>query len=558
MSEIHLRLHDTLTGKLTPFVPRHEGKAGVYTCGPTTYDVAHVGHARASLAPDVLVRYLRAKGLEVTYVRNITDVDDRILQRAERNGTTPLELSASMAKLYQEDMRAVGCADPDVEPRVSGNIAEIIALVEKLIAVGAAYAVDMGTGARDVYYKVRAFPGYGKLSKRNVDDLRVGARVEASEDKEDPLDFALWKGCVGDAWGWESPWGKGRPGWHIECSAMSERYLGHGFDVHCGGMDLIFPHHENEIAQSEAAHPGCGNFVGIWIHNGFVNVDKEKMSKSLGNFVTVRDVLARNDAEALRYFLLAVHYRGPIGFDVESRCVPCGGLRQEALPEGKVRVLEAAEPCPACGKPGPGRVIFPGILEAERRIDHLYQALARVTITQDATDATVSARVPSDLLPFSRLAAEARDRVFAALDDDLNTPAALAVLTELAKAANELADLAHKRRKDTDLQRALPYVAVKLQAALLAALKPLGLLQTPADEYRARTQAQRLAILGTTPEQIDARLAERAAARQAKDFARADVLRKELDAQGIEVADGAEGTTWRVAPGGRVPERAAP
>ncbi len=574
MSEIHLRLHDTLTGQLTAFVPRHAGKAGIYTCGPTTYDVAHVGHARAALAPDVLVRYLRAKGLEVTYVRNITDVDDRILQRAVRDGTTPLELSARMAQLYQDDMRAVGCADPDVEPRVSGHVGDIVALIEKLIALGAAYEVTMESGARDVYYSVRAFPGYGKLSKRNVDDLRVGARVEASEEKRDPLDFALWKGCVGDAWGWESPWGKGRPGWHIECSAMSERYLGHGFDVHCGGMDLIFPHHENEIAQSEAAHPGEGDFVATWIHNGFVNVDKEKMSKSLGNFVTVRDVLARNDAEALRYFLLGVHYRGPIGFDVESRCVHCGVLRHvprpghdgapldrsRALPQTpseSPRVLEAAEPCPACAKPGPGRVIFPGILEAERRVDHLYQALARLVMAQGPSDATVAARVPSDLLPFSRLAADSRDRVFTALEDDLNTAAALAVLTELAKAANELADLAQKRKKDADLQRALPYVAAKLAAALHSALEPLGLLQTPADAYRARTRTQRLAILGLTPEEIDARLAERAAARQAKDFARADALRKELDAQGIEVADSPEGTTWRVAPGGRLAESAA-
>src|SRR5262249_28487285 len=243
------------------------------------------------------------------------------------------------------------------------HIPDIVALIQKLIAQGAAYEVTMPSGAHDVYYAVRAFAGYGKLSKRNVDEMRVGARVEASEEKRDPLDFALWKGCVGEsshdgaasgpkprppkeAWGWDSPWGKGRPGWHIECSAMSARYLGHGFEVHCGGMDLIFPHHENEIAQSEAAHPGEGDFARVWIHNGFVNVDKEKMAKSLGNFVTIRQVYERNDPEALRCFLLGVHYRGPIGFDTEK------------LPDG--------------------RVVFPGVCEAERRVDYLYQGLGRV------------------------------------------------------------------------------------------------------------------------------------------------------------------------------------
>ena len=392
MPQLRLRLHDTLTGNLTPLVPRKPGEVGVYTCGPTTYDVAHVGHARAAIAPDTLVRHLRAQGLRVVSVRNITDVDDKILKRAQQEGVPPMELSARMARLYQEDVAAVGCTPPDVEPKVSESIPDIVAIVQNLIARGAAYEVTMPSGARDVYYAVRAFPGYGKLSKRNVEDLRVGARVEANEEKRDPLDFALWKGCAGEAWGWDSPWGRGRPGWHIECSAMSARYLGHGFDVHCGGMDLIFPHHENEIAQSEAAHPDEGPFVHIWIHNGFVNVDKEKMAKSLGNFVTIRDVLARNDAEALRYFLLTVHYRMPIAFDTEK------------LPDG--------------------RVVFPGIVEAERRVDHLYGAMARLaTILGPAPGGTSPARVPKDIQPFARLAVDSRARVDAALDDDLNAPA---------------------------------------------------------------------------------------------------------------------------------------
>ena len=520
-----LRLHDTLSAKLVPLVPRRPGEVRVYTCGPTTYDVAHIGHARAAIAPDVLVRHLRAQGLAVTYVRNVTDVDDKILKRAEQQGVPPMELSARMTALYQEDMRAVGCVDPDVQPLVSEHIADITRLVETLIAKGAAYEATMASGARDVYYAVRAFPGYGKLSKRNVDDLRVGARVEASEEKRDPLDFALWKGSVGEAWGWDSPWGKGRPGWHIECSAMAQRYLGHGFDVHCGGMDLIFPHHENEIAQSEAAHPGEGDFVGIWIHNGFVNADKEKMAKSLGNFVTVRDALARNDAEAVRWFLLTVHYRGPIAFDTEK------------LPDG--------------------RVVFPGVVEAERRVDYLYQAISRLmTISGPSPGGTSPAKMPKDLVSFARLAVEARGRVDAALDDDLNTPVVLAVLGDLAKAANELADLAYRRRKDVELTRAAPFVGAQILVAIRAAADILGLLPSTPEAYRERTQAQRLAMLGLTAEGVEARLQERTAARLAKDFVRADALRKETEALGVEVYDAPEGTTWRVLPGGAPPASA--
>ncbi|MCC6558226.1 MAG: cysteine--tRNA ligase [Polyangiaceae bacterium] len=514
---MRLRLHDTLTQKLTPLSPRIPGEVRVYCCGPTTYDVAHVGHGRAALAPDILVRHLRGQGLRVKYARNITDVDDKILKRAAESGEEPTALSARMAALYQEDIAALGCQRPDFEPRVSESIGDIIAFVERLIAAGSAYVVDLPGGARDVYYAVRSFAGYGKLSKRNVEELRVGARVEASDDKRDPLDFALWKGTTEDGWGWPSPWGKGRPGWHIECSAMASRYLGDGFDVHCGGMDLIFPHHENEIAQSEAAHPEAAPFASIWIHNGFVNVDREKMAKSLGNFVTIRDVYARNDPEALRYFLLTVHYRGPIGFETE--------------------------------KLADGRVVFPGVVEAERRVDYLYAALDRLDalglLGADAGD-ELPAKLPKDFAAFVALAAGARARVDAALDDDLNTPVALSVLAELGKAANELADVAQRRRKDADVARAAPPLARRIAAALRASLEPLGLLQTPPAAYQARTQARRLAIMGLTPDAIEAKVAERAAARQAKDFARADAVRKELEAAGVEVADSPAGTTWRV------------
>ncbi|MDC0741039.1 cysteine--tRNA ligase [Polyangium mundeleinium] len=522
MPPIGLRLHDTMTGKLTELVPKRAGEVRVYCCGPTVYDVAHVGHARAALAPDVLVRHLRSQGVRVVYARNVTDVDDKILARSRENGETPLDLSARMAALYQEDIRALGCQDPDHEPRVSDSIADIVRIIETLIANGNAYVADMPNGSKDVYYAVRSFAQYGKLSHRHIEDLCSGARVEVSEQKHDPLDFALWKGAGECTWGWDSPWGKGRPGWHIECSAMSERYLGYGFDVHCGGMDLIFPHHENEIAQSEAAHPGEGPFCSLWIHNGFVNVDKEKMAKSLGNFVTIRDVYQRNDPEALRYFLLTVHYRGPIAFETEKR--------------------------------DDGRVVFPGILEAERRVDYLYHTLGRLgSLAELAKGATggddapaPTMRLPREMAPMMDLASAARGKVDTALDDDLNTPVALAVVGELARAGNELVDLAQKRRKDPEIAKAAPLVAKMLARALWSTVEPLGILQTPMDVYRTRTQARRLAIMGKTAEEITTQVEERRQARQAKDFARADVIRKELEALGIEVADNPTGTTWRI------------
>jgi len=509
-----LELYDTLTAARKPLSLRTPGEAGVYCCGPTVYDVAHVGHARAALAPDLLVRHLRADGLKVKYVRNITDVEDKILKRSSERGIEPLELSREMAKLYQEDITALGCVTPDVEPRVSETIPEIIALTEKLIANGAAYVADMPSGTRDVYFSVRAFPPYGKLSKRRIEELQVGARIEANEDKRDPLDFALWKGCAADAWGWDSPWGKGRPGWHIECSAMSATHLGHGFDVHTGGMDLIFPHHENEIAQSEAAFPEKGQFARTWIHNGFVNIDKEKMAKSLGNFVTIRDVYARNDPQALRYFLLGVHYRGPIAFDTEK--------------------LED------------GRVIFPGVVEAEKRVDYLYQTLERLNAL--AADAKPDEAVPPPLAPMAKVATEAKARAKAALDDDLNAPVVLSVIADIAKAANEAADLAAKRRKDAAITNAAPSVSRRLADALVAVAGRVGLLETPADVYAERTRAQRLKVRNLATKDIDAKLQARDDARCAKDWAKADAIRAELTELGVETADGPMGTTWRLTP----------
>jgi cysteinyl-tRNA synthetase len=444
MAEV--RFYSTLSRNVETLRPKEAGPVSIYCCGPTVYDVPHAGHARAAVAFDVLVRHLRARGYQVRYVRNITDIDDKILNRAKENGEEPLALSRRMADVYREQIRAVGCLDPDVEPKVSDHLPEIFEIIQKLIAREVAYVVDMPSGTRDVYFSVRSFPGYGKLSRRRIDELEIGARVEADQSKRDPLDFALWKGAPEEEWGWKSPWGHGRPGWHIECSAMSSKYLGHGFDIHAGGMDLIFPHHENEIAQSEAAEPDAGDFARMWLHNGFVNVDKEKMSKSLGNFVTVADVLTRNDAEAFRWFLMTVHYRGPIQFDTET--------------------LEG------------GRVVFPGIDEAERRVDYVYTTLARLHAVDKS--GTVSKLAPE--LEKAKAAIDAAmAAALAGLDDDLNTSVALASLGEIARIANEVVDLGQKRKKDLAFVAGVGSVAAHATNLIGALSSELGVLTTEVD-----------------------------------------------------------------------------
>src|SRR5512138_2161205 len=280
-------IHDTLTATKRELVPLEPGKVRFYACGPTVYDLSHVGHARSYVVWDVVVRHLRARGYQVRYVRNYTDVDDKIIKRANERGEDPVALAARFARAYDEDMDALGNLRPDAAPKVSEHVPQIVAMIETLVAKGFAYPASNG----DVYYAVRKFPEYGRLAKRNLDDLLAGARVDPGEAKRDPLDFALWKAAKPGEPAWESPWGRGRPGWHIECSAMSEHFLGEHFDIHGGGQDLLFPHHENEIAQSEAA--SGRPFARYWMHNGFVNINNEKMSKSLGNFFTIREVLGK-------------------------------------------------------------------------------------------------------------------------------------------------------------------------------------------------------------------------------------------------------------------------
>ncbi|HEY3816520.1 MAG TPA: cysteine--tRNA ligase [Polyangiaceae bacterium] len=508
MSTGSVRLYNTMTQRVEPLQPLEPGHVRVYVCGLTTYDHAHAGHARTFVAFDVLVRFLRARGYRVTYVRNVTDVDDKILKRAAERGEAPLELSRRMSLVNADELHGAGCLDPDAEPRVSETIPEIVALVEELVAKGAAYPASTETGT-DVYFAVRAFAGYGKLSHRKVDDLLSGARVEVGEVKRDPLDFALWKASGPETLGWDSPWGKGRPGWHIECSAMAGKTLGPHFDVHGGGMDLVFPHHENEIAQSEAAWGEP--FANIWMHAGFLEVDSEKMSKSLGNFVTIAQVLDRNDGEALRYFLCGAHYRGPVSFDLE--------------------------------KLADGRVVFPGIDEAERRVEYLY-------VTREALLTAAEGAAPSHDGPAANavVVRQAQNRVLTALDNDLNTSVALSVVAELARVGNEIVMQIQKQKKDPAAQAVSRALAAAAVEALDACCAPLGLMQPPSAEFFARTRARRLRLRGLDEAVIEGKVKARIDARAAKDFAKADAMRAELTAMGVELQDvpGGGGTTWRV------------
>ncbi|MDP9150552.1 MAG: cysteine--tRNA ligase [Myxococcota bacterium] len=511
MSTSAIRLYNTMTQRLEPLDPTEPGHVKVYVCGLTTYDHAHAGHARTYVAFDVLIRFLRARGYRTTFVRNVTDVDDKILKRALEQGEPPLHLSRRMSDVNDEELRAIGCVEPDSQPRVSESIPEIVSLIEQLVANGAAYVAPTKEGC-DVYFAVRAFPAYGKLSHRNVDDLLSGARVEVGDVKRDPLDFALWKAAGEDGWGWDSPWGKGRPGWHIECSAMSANVLTPHFDIHGGGMDLIFPHHENEIAQSEAAWGPP--FARLWMHAGFLNVDAEKMSKSLGNFVTIAQILERNDAEALRYFLLGVHYRGPLHFDVQKRA--------------------------------DGRVVFPGLDEAERRIDYLYATREALIAAAGGAPALPDTAVVEGLA--GQVVRDAPGRVVNALENDLNTSVVLSVIAELARVGNEIVQLVPKRSKDATAQRALRGLATAAVSALDACCAPVGLMLATHDEFATRTRTRRLRIRGLDALDIEEKIQERTRARHAKDFSRSDAIRLELVRMGIELQDvpGGGGTTWKI------------
>jgi cysteinyl-tRNA synthetase len=488
-----LRIHDTRAGKKIPFVPLKEGRVGIYSCGITVYDRCHVGHARFLVAFDVIVRYLRASGYEVTFVRNITDVDDKIIRRAEVEGRTAAEVAQHYTRVMHEDLQALDVQPADVEPRATEHIPEVIDIIQRLEAKGLAYAA-----AGDVYYAVPHYAAYGALSKQNVEDLRSGARIEIGEQKHNPLDFALWKGAKPGEPSWDSPWGPGRPGWHIECSAMAHRYLGEPFDIHGGGTDLIFPHHENEIAQSEGAFDG--SFAKHWLHSGMVTFGGEKMSKSLGNVVTIQKVAEAHDLEALRLHMIGVHYRSPVGFTV---------ARDEST----------------------GAQVYPELDEAEARLAYFYRTLERLASAPDDTSAG------EVVAPADKTLAVFRE----AMDDDFNTAAAVGHLYDAFVLANKLLDDAKSAPKDVR-RRTL----ARLRSDLRACGETLGVFRRePAaflEGYRSRLCARRR----IDPAAVEARIAERAAARAAKDFARADEIRKSLQAMAVELMDTPAGTTWRV------------
>jgi cysteinyl-tRNA synthetase len=494
-----LRLYNTLTRQKEAFAPLRPGQVGLYVCGITPYDHAHVGHARSAVVFDVVRRYLAFRGYRVTLVKNYTDVDDKIIVRAAQAGEEPAVLAERFMASYEGDMAALGVAPPDVAPRATAHVPDMVAWIERLLAAGVAYVVD-----GDVYFAVRGFPAYGRLSGRAVDELRAGARVEVDERKRDPLDFALWKAAKPGEPAWPSPWGPGRPGWHIECSAMAARYLGESFDLHGGGQDLVFPHHENEIAQSEAA---TGRpFVRCWLHNGFVNLGAEKMSKSLGNVLGLRDLLRTPlDADALRLLFLQTHYRGPIEFTVARLAESREAVWRCAMLLGRAS-LAAGE-----------RSALP---------DRPWTAL-----TADAVEAALS---PLAGDPLEAPARGAVQGFGAAMDDDLNTPQALAAIFDLATAL--------QRAGEQVFRRARPPGGLVQGAAVLQALaRVLGLLWIPVNPYEFSPDVR---------EWLDPLVEAREAARRSRDFGRADGLRAELEGRGVLVEDTPWGPRprWKTAP----------
>jgi cysteinyl-tRNA synthetase len=459
-----LQIYNSLSRQKQPFTPIDPNNVRMYVCGMTVYDFCHLGHARVLVVFDVVYRSLRRiyGADKVTYIRNITDIDDKIIQRANDNGEGIDSLTGRFIEAMHEDAARLGILPPNNEPRATHNIQEILAMIQALIDRGHAYAADNG----DVYYDVSSFESYGRLSGKHLDDLRAGARVEVDEAKQDPLDFVLWKAAKPGEPSWDSPWGRGRPGWHIECSAMSTCCLGNHFDIHGGGLDLQFPHHENEIAQSEGATGET--FVNVWMHNGFVRVDDEKMSKSLGNFFTIREVLERYDPEVVRYFILTSHYRSPLNYSDKH------------------------------------------LDNAKAALTTLYTALRGVVATE------------------ADLAHPQVERFMTAMDDDFNTPEALAALFELARELNKAKGSGQEKR---------------LAATLLTLGEMLGLLGQDAESFLQGGEAAAEGELDAAA--IEDLIQQRLDARKNKDWAEADRIRDDLAAKGIVLEDGPGGTTWR-------------
>jgi cysteinyl-tRNA synthetase len=470
------RVFNTLTRGKEDLAPLHAGLVRMYVCGVTVYDLSHIGHGRSAIVFDVMRRYLKHRGHAVKFIKNFTDIDDKIIRKANQEGVSAQEISERYIEEYRTDMASLGVAPADIEPKATEHVPQMIALIERLIAKGVAYPVE-----GDVYFEVRRFPGYGKLSGKNLEELQAGARVEVDERKRDPMDFALWKATKPGEPSWKSPWGQGRPGWHIECSAMAMQYLGEVLDVHGGGEDLIFPHHENEIAQSEAA---TGKpFARYWLHNGFVNLAAEKMSKSLGNTLTIKDLVRRHDPEALRLYLLGTHYRHPLEF-------------------GDERIVEAG------------------------------RALARLRSLKDEADRIASRGTPApgpDHGLFDEVAAH-RARFEAAMDDDFNTPQALGVLFDLAR-------VLHAARDQVAQGTAGAGAFLLGVGELVMLARVLGLLEGARKEAAVDPQLKA---------RIESLVYLRQEARRQRDFGEADRLRDELARLGVIIEDTRDGTTWKL------------
>ena len=479
-----LTVYNTLTRRKEPLETLRPGEVRLYVCGPTVYSWVHIGNARTFTVFDVVVRYLRHRGYRVSYVRNYTDVDDKIIHAAEESGEDPAELAERFIHAFEEDATALGLLRPDVSPRVTQVIPEILRIIQKLLDEGVAYAAG-----GDVYFQVSRWPSYAKLSRRNLDELRAGERVAPGEHKREPLDFALWKAAKPGEPAWDAPWGRGRPGWHIECSAMSEKFLGVTFDIHGGGQDLIFPHHENEIAQSEAAHHAT--MARVWMHAGFLELENAKMSKSLGNVVQLRHALGKMDPEALRLFFVSNHYRSPLAFSDET------------------------------------------LATAETRIEYFYETLQRLDERlggRKLEPGPLHGRPGEHLRAFEE-----------AMDDDFNTAGAIAALVGLFVQMNEFLD-----RPPVPDRATVARTLAEMRTLALQMGGVLGLLGAEPPRWLERRRDRLVQVRGLDRGRIVTLLAERAAARKAKDFARSDAIRDELLAMGAELRDGPSGTTWKV------------
>ena len=478
-----MQIFNTASRSKEEFIPIRPGKVHMYVCGVTVYDLCHIGHARSALVFDVLVRFLRSKGLDVTFVRNFTDVDDKIIRRANTENKDWKEIAETYINAFHEDMDALGIQRADFEPRATENIQNIISICQTLVDQGTAYATPSG----DVYFSVRAFPAYGKLSHRDIDDMLSGARVAPGEEKRDPLDFAIWKAAKSGEPYWESPWGKGRPGWHIECSTMSLKYLGETFDFHGGGSDLIFPHHENEIAQSQCCCENYHSFAQYWLHNGFITIDNEKMSKSLNNFITVPDILKQYPGEVVRFFILRTHYRSPLDFSEE-------------------RIREAQA----------------GLLRLKNAYDLGNELLNRTGNTEAHTElADIATKAMADFQE--------------AMDDDFNTALAIGYMFTLSKEINVYANNVINKGAEYDAVHFRKLMDVYGEMAGI-----IGIFESSLDMPVSDGD-------GISPAEIEALIEERAEAKKAKNWARADEIRDSLKEQGILLEDSAAGTKWKKA-----------